>query len=162
MRDNEEWRDSSDYPEHVQNARFLRLGLDLDPQLWPREPDVYTPSTKFSDRFRRLRGALTLDDLHATIKYGELYPAAKHCSTFCRIIGGVAVYIIVEGELDDEIEPQLKVRPAKEEFPDLSPDNFRYRAVTLWPYILDREEAWASGWPGKVLDIIEDMKEENY
>lgn len=144
-----------EYPQHVQSAKFLRLGLDIENELWPRDPNIYTPSTKFSSRVRQMEGALTLDDINGTIKYGELYPAARGCSAFTRIIRGVSIYIIVSSDLKEQQE--LRARPSKDEFPDLQIKDFNYRAVSLWPFVLNREEAWSMGWPPRVLDRIEEL-----
>lgn len=148
----------NDQPAHIRNAKFLRLDETIDYGLWPRDPSRYSPSNKFRERIRQLQGGITGDDISDIIRYGHMHPAARGCIAFSMVIRGVAIYIVAGSDLKGDRE--LLARPSTDRYPDLDIDDFNYTLVTLWPYVINREEAWRMNWPTGVLDLIEELAEE--
>lgn len=146
-----------DLPHFVEGAKFLRTEEGIDEWMYPRDPDRYEPTRKFRQRFRELGGCINGQDINDAFEYGELYPAAQGCASFIKDAGGVAFYVIVSANLKPNYEDK---RPLSEEqYKKFNADDFDHTAVTVWPYVYDRDRAWNTGrWSGKQLDKIQDIE----
>lgn len=143
-------------PEYIKGARFIHEDEEIEQALWPRHPGEYTPSDKFFERRRRLAGIIEGEDITHAIMYGEMWPAANGCIAFVTDMGGVVLYVVVQSEM---IEDQWTLEQAHEEEKDFGPGDLNYRLVTIWPYVHDRDRAWATGrWTGQQLDVIEEIE----
>lgn len=151
---------TDDYPEYVRGARFIDADGDIEEWLYPRDVDFYEPSQKFIGRVKELNGAIEGDDISFAINYGEMYAAARGCVAFVNDAGGVVYYIVVEAELKEHLK--TKGHSKDEGIQELTVNDFNHRAVTVWPYVYDRDRAWDTGrWTGQELDIIESIEPED-
>lgn len=136
-------------PEYIQDAKFIKPGLDVDEELWPRDPNIYEPSEKFISRFKQFGSTMDGDIIEDAIKYGELYTASRGCVAFVNNLEGVAFYIIVAKE----------VKPSFNKDKDIATVNdYNYRGITIWPYVYNREMALDTGrWSSRHLNQIEEL-----
>lgn len=144
-------------PSYIRGAKFIDNEAEIEEGLWPRETGLYSPTSKFTSRFVELGDIIDGDDITEAILYGERYAAARGCVAFVSDLGGVALYIIVSYDVPDDLS--LESRPSLDQYPNLTPDDLDYVAVTLWPYVYDREKAWGTGrWSSEQLDRIDDVE----
>lgn len=125
-------------PIFIRGARFINPEVEVDEDLWSRNPNDYTPTTKFTQRFKEFGVLVEGDVIRDAIQYCPIYEADGGCVAFVNNLGGVAYYIIVANDDGDD-----------------------YAAVSIWPYVYDREGALDTGqWSSKDLDKIEELSEE--
>lgn len=146
-----------EHPEYISGARFIEPERSIDRWMYPRDPSKYNPSGKFRDRFNHLAGIVDGSDIADAINYGELYPASSGCVTFVKDAGGVVFYVVVTSDISEYLDQKELEEGAN--FEDLEVDKLEHTIVTLWPYVNDRERAWATGrWTGQQLDIVEEIE----
>lgn len=140
-------------PEYIQDAKFIKPGLEPDEDLWPRDPSIYEPTEKFIQRFKDFGSFMDGDIIEDAIKYGELYTASRGCVTFINDLGGVAFYIVVTSEPKVDISNKNATEV----------EDYNYRAVSIWPYVYNREQALDTGrWSSRFLDKIQNLTEDGF
>lgn len=143
-------------PRYIKRARFIRPEAEIEESFYPRNATEYHPTQTYRGRYQRLRGIITAEDVKGCIHNGEMYPAAKGCAAFVKDLGGVVLYVVVTANLitEDGIVP----RDEYDQYPEIDVDSFEHKLVTMWAYVTNRDEAWATGrWTGDQLDEIEEL-----
>lgn len=140
-------------PKYVQNANFIREEEEVDEDWWPRDPYIYTGTKKWSERVKRLEGIINTTDIQEAFQLGDIYKSANNTVCFINDLDGLVIYVVADAQL-------LKVGDSYPTDPDHTDYNFK--AVTVWPYVYDRDSAWATGrWTGQQLDEVEEITSES-
>lgn len=148
---------TDDLPHYVEGASFLRIGDEVDMDLWPREPSAYRPSNKFYLRMRMLAGIIKGDDIEQAIRFGETYPAARGCLAFVSDLGGMAIYVIAGADIRDP-DAVKGLRPSSQEI-DFGLDDLDHYIVTLWVHVYDADAAWKTGrWSRDQISTVEEIE----
>lgn len=133
-------------PKYVQDAAFIELERDINPEWWPRDPAYYTNTKNWKERVSDLASAIHPEHAVALVEHGEPYPAAKGNVAFVSDENGVATYAVVAAELQQR----------NGEYPT-SPTmaDYWFKKVTYWAYVFDREKALDSSvWSREDLRVI--------
>jgi len=133
-------------PTYIEKAKFINQEEQVDTGLWPNDPTRYSHTKQWSTRIKDLEGIITQSDIESTIECGELYSSISNSVTFVKELDGVALYVIVSGELM-KFEGSYPTNPS--EF------DYLFKAVTLWAYVYDEHIAEKSSrWSSQDIDEI--------
>jgi hypothetical protein len=125
--------DNGDEDFHIlEGAKFLHPHAEVNEKEWSNDPGDYTITNKFRQRYSELSSVVNGDIIDDAIRYGELIKASQEHVAFMNDLGGVSISIIVTMYMG-------------------------YKAVSIWPYIYDKEKARSTGkWSSRQLYEIED------
>jgi hypothetical protein len=144
----------------IKGARFIHPNVDLPEEVIRRDPSVYEPSRKFTQRFKELGGAVEGSYISDAIKYGEMYASDRDTITFVKDAGGVAYYIVTA--LEVKINGVVGTWFNYLNHQDIPEDAITHRketAVTLWAYVYNEDEARATGrWSSRELERIKGIE----
>lgn len=144
----------------ISGARFIHQKEDVPTEYIRREPELYEPTRKFTQRFKELGGAVEGSYISDAIKYGEVYVSDRDTITFVKDAGGVGYYIVtaIEAQINGVVGKWFNILRHS----DIPPDAITHQretAVTLWAYVYDEEEARATGrWSSKELRKIQQLE----
>lgn len=146
-------------PGYIDGAKFINTHDSPPEWMYPRDFSDYEVSRKFRSRFREIKGIFDGQDIRDVVEFGDLYAAAQGCASFVMAKDGVALYLVVSADLKKSItEPDEGSWEEIREKYDIDKGSFTHTAVTIWPYIVDSDTAWAAGISTKQQEIIEDIK----
>lgn len=120
------------YPKYVVDAKFIKEEENVDARLWPRDPSRYKKTKQWKERVAKLTGPVSKRIIDNTIQNGELHSALANSVSFVSEHNGVAIYVIVSAELKS-FNGEYPTRPEKH--------NFRFKKVSLWPYVYNHDQA---------------------
>lgn len=123
----------------LSGARFLHPAEEVDENEWSREPEDYSITHKFRQRYSELSSVMSGDIIEDAFRYGELIQASQGHVAFMNDLGGVTISIIVDS--DESYKGSGRW----------------YRVKSIWPYVYDKEKALDTGqWSSRQLFEIEE------
>jgi len=138
---------------YIVQASFILEDEDVDKDWWYREPFMYSPTNNWVSRSRELAGVVETEDLREVMQKGDIYAAVSNTVAFVKDFGGVVLYVVVAAELKKDIDSYPST-------PDKS--DYRFKAVTIWPYIYDRNKAETeSRFTIRGLNVMKQIMEQN-
>jgi hypothetical protein len=139
-------------PQYITDAKFINEKEDVEEHIWPRDPTHYIRTNAWQDRIGRLLGVISQEQIYDTLKNGELYSSITNSVTFVKEFNGVALYVIVSGELNS-YGNSYPTNP--------STYDYTFKAVTVWPYVYDAIKAMNSDrWSSQDIKFIEQLCQE--
>lgn len=144
-------------PEHIRGAHFINHEEEPEEWMYYRDLDEYEITTKFRSRFRELNGIFSGNDIRDVVEFGDIWCAAQGCIAFVLEKRGVLLYVIVAADIKDHLKDD-KDELIKAKDQNLSIDDFNHTAVTIWPYIVDRDMAWMQGLSSKEIDLVNSIE----
>jgi len=138
-----------EHPEFVEKAKFIREDEEVDNDLWPRDIIEYNLTKSWQARVRKLRGIIDEDKIEKAISKGDIYSAMSNSVSFVYNSNGVIIYAIVSAELT-KYGNYYPTSPRRRDY--------RFNAVTVWPYVYNRSDALDSGgWSIQDLAYIQTL-----
>lgn len=138
--------EGTERPKYVEDAAFIELERDVDEDWWFRDPAYYMDTANWKNRVLALASAVPPAHVDSVIEHGDLYPAAKGNVAFVTEENGVATYAVVAAELQKRYG-KYPTDPTK--------TDYRFKKVTFWAYVYDRDEALESNmWTRTDLQVI--------
>jgi len=139
-------------PSYITDAKFIDAEDDVEDNIWPRDPTYYIRTKAWKQRIDTLLGVISQDQIHNTIRSGEVYSSLSNSVTFVKEFNGVVLYVIVSAELNC-FGGEYPTNP--------SVNDYTYNAVSIWPYVWDRDKAMNQGkWSEQDLESIQELCED--
>lgn len=144
----------------ISGAKFLNPKEEVPEEVIRRDPSVYEPTRKFTQRFKELGGAVSGSYISDAINYGEMYISDRDTITFVKDAGGVAYYIVTT--LEVKINGVVGTWFNYLNHQDIPEDAITHRketAITLWAYVYNEDEARDTGrWSSRELKKIKGIE----
>lgn len=121
-----------EHPEFVVKAKFIREDEEVDNDLWPRDIDKYSLTKSWKSRVSKLRTVIDGDKIEVAMSEGDIHSAMSNSVSFVYNSDGVIIYVIVSAELA-KYGDHYPTSPRRLDY--------RFNAVTVWPYVYNRSEA---------------------
>lgn len=140
-------------PKYIKDARFIDEEVEVQEEWWPRDPYRYGKTNSFRNRLATLSDVNIVSSIRETMQTGDIYRAANETVAFVKDFDGVALYVVADAELL-KLDGKYPTDPTYEDY--------KFKLVTIWPYIYDREQAWTdSKWNGEELDKLQEVVDDN-